>query len=210
MTTAISNSLGTCIVRRQGFRVNFAMCVCVPGAHFSFWRSNKLFSPDFWPKGVHFWRKSKIKSSCFWRCLLSCQVIFQQTEMRLSSKLCNNSEIHSRFWKWWSLVVCSQISFYVSKTRKDDKKSQTRFFFGKSRWICYLINICSMMSHFNQLQIERKTCVRTTKYERLLEMCVVQHVGNKSVYLSTNKSSSFCDSRKCKTCSHVLNIPFMV
>ena len=38
------------------------------------------------------------------------------------------------------------------------------------------------MSHFNQPNIERKNCVRTTKYRRLLEMCTVQHVETKSVF----------------------------
>ena len=38
------------------------------------------------------------------------------------------------------------------------------------------------MPQFNQPNIERKICVWTTKYERLLEMCIVQHVEMKSVF----------------------------
>ena len=38
------------------------------------------------------------------------------------------------------------------------------------------------MSHFSQPNIERKTCVWTTKYERVSEMCIVQHVERKSVF----------------------------
>ena len=38
------------------------------------------------------------------------------------------------------------------------------------------------MPHFNQPNIERKDCVRTTKYERLSEMCIVQQVEMKSVF----------------------------
>ena len=38
------------------------------------------------------------------------------------------------------------------------------------------------MSLFNQPNIERKNCVWTTKYKRLLEMCIVQHVEMKSVF----------------------------
>ena len=37
------------------------------------------------------------------------------------------------------------------------------------------------MSCFNQPNIERKDCVWTTKYKRLLEMRIVQHVEMKSV-----------------------------
>ena len=39
------------------------------------------------------------------------------------------------------------------------------------------------MPHFNQQKIERKNCVWKTKFERLLEMCVVQHVEMESVFI---------------------------
>ena len=38
------------------------------------------------------------------------------------------------------------------------------------------------MSHFNQPNIERKNYVWTTKYKRLSEMCIVQHVEMKNVF----------------------------
>ena len=38
------------------------------------------------------------------------------------------------------------------------------------------------MSHFNQPNKERKNCVWTTKYKRLLKMCTVQHVQTKSLF----------------------------
>ena len=39
------------------------------------------------------------------------------------------------------------------------------------------------MSHFNQPNIEIKNCVWTTKYKRLLEMCIVPHVEMRSVFI---------------------------
>ena len=39
-----------------------------------------------------------------------------------------NSEINLWLWKLWSLVVCSQSSFYVTKTRKNDKNRQNTLF----------------------------------------------------------------------------------
>ena len=39
------------------------------------------------------------------------------------------------------------------------------------------------MSNFNQPNKERKNCVGTTKSKRLLEMCIVQHVETKSVFI---------------------------
>ena len=65
------------------------------------------------------------------------------------------------------------------KTTKTDK---TRFFFAKKRCSWSSTNNCYLMSHFNQPNIERKNCVSTTKYKRLLEMCIVQHVEMKSVF----------------------------
>ena len=40
----------------------------------------------------------------------------------------NNSEICFWLWKVWSLVVCSQISFYVTRARKDDTNRQNTLF----------------------------------------------------------------------------------
>ena len=64
------------------------------------------------------------------------------------------------------------------KTTKTDK---TRFFFAK-RMNLVPIKQLLFESHFNQPNLERKVCVWTTKYRRLLEMCIVQHVEMKSVF----------------------------
>ena len=62
---------------------------------------------------------------------------------------------------------------------------------------------------------------QSTKY-RKKELCVYNKVqksigdaycptcrNEKCVYFSTNKTTSFYDCKKCKTCFHVLKIPFM-
>ena len=55
----------------------------------------------------------------------------------------------------------------------------------------------------------RKKGVRTSKYKRLLEMCICPTCRNeKCVYFSTQKASKFYVCKKCKACSHVLNTPF--
>ena len=64
------------------------------------------------------------------------------------------------------------------------------------------------MLHFNQSKIERKNCLWTTKFDRLMEMCIVQHVEMKSVLtFQTVKRLVSTIVKKCKTCCHVLNIP---
>ena len=198
MTKALFFSLGTCIVRRQSVRVNLActrnfsisqqkwlslsaLPVCAPGAQYSFWRSNKFLFLVVRPRGLHIWGESKINSRSYFRFLLSWQVVFQQREMQISWRLCNNADINLPLCKVWSPVVFSQSSFHVTRADTDEKNRQNTFFCQK-RWTCYPINNCSLMSQFNQTSIERKKCVWTTKYKRLLEMCIVQHAEIKSVF----------------------------
>ena len=64
------------------------------------------------------------------------------------------------------------------------------------------------MSHLNQPHIERKNCVWTTKYKRLLEMCLVQHVETKSVFTFQPMKRLVSTTKKCKARCHGLNIPF--
>ena len=159
-----------------------AMWFCVPGVKYSFWWSNKFLFLVAWSRCLHFWRETKISSRGFSRCLLSWQVLFQQRKMRISWWLLNNSEIHLCLWKVWSLVIRSQSSFYVTRARKDEKNRQNLFFLCQKRWTWYPLNNYYLMSHFNQPSIERKNCVRTTKHERLPEMCFTQHLEMKSVF----------------------------
>ena len=134
MTTALLFPLGTCIVQIQSVQVDFACTkrlfnlsaeaiinarnarLCVRCA-LLFLKIKQIPSSCRLAKGLHFWREPKISSRCYWRCLLSWQVLFQQRKMRFYWRLCNNSEIHLWLWKLWSLVVCSQSSFYVTRAR---------------------------------------------------------------------------------------------
>ena len=65
---------------------------------------------------------------------------------------------------------------------KTTKTEKTSFFFAKKRLTWYPTNKYYLMSHFNQTNKERKNCVCTTKYERQLEMCIVQHVEMESLF----------------------------
>ena len=102
--------------------------------------------------------------------------------MRTYWRLCNNSEIHLWLWKVWGLVVCSQSSFHITRTCKDDKNRKNTFFLCQKRWSWYPTNNYYLMSHFNQPNIGRRNSVWTTNNERLSEMCIVQHVEMKSEF----------------------------
>ena len=101
-----------------------------------------------------------------------------------------------------------KVLFTLPEHVKTTKTDKTRFFFAKKRWTCYTTNNCSIKSHFNQPNIDRKNCVWTTKYERLLEMCIVPHVETKSVFTFQRMKRLVSTTKKCKACCHVLNIPF--
>ena len=80
------------------------------------------------------------------------------------------------------LFVCSQSSFYVTRARKEDKnRPNTLFCFTK-------LNLLPDKKLFKNVHFEstknrkKELCVWTTKYKRLFEMCIVQHVEMKSVF----------------------------
>ena len=56
--------------------------------------------------------------------------------------------------------------------------------------------------------MERKNCVWTTKYDRLSEMCFVQHVETKNVFTFQPLKRLVSTTEKCKACCNVLNILF--
>ena len=107
----------------------------------------------------------------------------------------------------WSLVVCSQSSFHVTRARKDDKNRQNALFLW---W--------KGMNSLHDKQLFNKVPYQLTKY-RKKEFCVdnIKTTGEvfcptcrneKSVYISAYKTTSFYECKKCKACCHVLNIPF--
>ena len=77
-----------------------------------------------------------------------------------------------------------KVSFMLQEHVKTTKTEtdKTRFFVARKRWTWYKTINSYLMSHFIQPNIERKNCVWTTKYPRLLEMCIVQHEEMKSVF----------------------------
>ena len=144
MAIALIFSLGTCIVQIQSVRVNIACTkrffnlsaeaiinvrkapLCGRCAIF-FWKIKKFIFLVVWSRGLRFWKECKINSRCNWRCVMSWQVLFQQREMRIFWRLCKKSEIYLWLWKVWSLVVCSQRSFFITRARKEDKTEKNLF-----------------------------------------------------------------------------------
>ena len=75
-----------------------------------------------------------------------------------------------------------KVPFMLQEHVKTTKTDKTPFFSAIKRWTGLPTNNCYSMSHFNQPNIERKNCVWTIKYKRLLEMYIVQHVETENVF----------------------------
>ena len=107
----------------------------------------------------------------------------------------------------WSLVICSQSSFFVTRAAKDDK-GKTRFFFAKKvnslldKQLFFNVPFQSTKYKKTELYVDNKK--RETIRDVYCPTCRTEKCGN----ISTNKTSSFYDCKKYKACCHVLNIPF--
>ena len=65
------------------------------------------------------------------------------------------------------------------------------------------------MSHFNQPNRRKKElCVDNRVRESIGDVYCQTCRNAKCVYISTNKTTSFYDCKKCKACYNALNIPF--
>ena len=160
-----------------------------------------------WSRDLYFWRDSKINSRCYWRCVLSWQVLFQQREMRIDWRLFNKSAIHLWLWKLWRLVVCSQSSSNVTGAGKDGENKQNTLFLLKQ------------MNFVPNKQLLPNVPFQWTKYRKkdlFVDIKVQEAIGDvycptcrngKCVNISTNKTTSFYDCKKCKACCHVLKFP---
>ena len=101
--------------------------------------------------------------------------------MRISWRLCNNSEIHLWLWKVWSLVVCSQSSFYITKARKDDEIRQNTLFLRYEKINLVpskqlLPNVTFQSTNYRKKEL----CVDNKVQEALGD--VLQHAETKSVF----------------------------
>ena len=67
-----------------------------------------------------------------------------------------------------------------------------------------LLNVPFQSTKYRKKELCRDNKVRETIGDVYCPTCRIE----KCVYISTNKTTSFYDCKKCKTCCHVLNIPF--
>ena len=108
-----------------------AMRVCVPGAQY-FLKIKQILSSCRLAKGCKFLKgaQNQFKMLLEMSNVLA-SIVPTEREMQTYWRLCDNSESHLWLWKVWSLVICSQSSFYFTRARKDDKNRQNTLFLLK-------------------------------------------------------------------------------
>ena len=159
-----------------------AIGVSVPGAHHSFEdQTNSFFSSL--GQAVYIFEESR----------KSVQNVIG--DVYRSGKYCSNREKCESLGGYVttprSIYACGKcgawlfvhkVLFMLQEHVKTTEADKICFLFAGKICTRYQTNKYYLMSHFNQPNIERKNCVWTTKYEKLWEMCVVQHVDLKSVF----------------------------
>ena len=197
-------SLGS---RQTRLSMSATMRVCVPGAQYSFWRSNEFFFLSFGPSILHLWKESKMNSRFYGRFVLSWQVLFQQREMRISWWLCNNSEINYGCGKLGAWLFVQKVTLMLQEHVKTTITDKIRFVFDKKK---NLVPSKQMLFNFpfqstkygkNELCVDNK--VQQTIGDVYCPTCRIENC----VCISTNEMVNFHDYKKCRACCHVLNTP---
>ena len=100
-----------------------------------------------------------------------------------------------------------KVPFHVTRARKDDKNRQnTLFHLLKKKFPDkqFLLNVPFQSPKYRKKDL----CVDNKVREIIGDVYCPTCRNEKCVYLSTNKTTSFYDCKKCKACCHVLNNPF--
>ena len=92
------------------------------------------------------------------------------------------------------------------KTTKTDK---TRLLFVKKRSTWYPTKQVLIIVPFESIRNRKKDLYMDSKVQETIgDVYCPTCREEKCVYISTKKTTNFYDSKKCKNCCHVLNVPF--
>ena len=199
-TKALLLSLGTCIVQKQSVRVNSA---CTKGlfnlsaeairnvrnsrlrvrcAKFFLNIKHIPFSCRL-VKGFTFLKRLQNQFKMLLEmCIVLASIVPTEKCEVLDGYVTTPRSIQG-FGKCGAWLFVHKVPFLLQDHVKTTKTDKARFFFAKKRWSWNPTNNCYFLPNFIKPNIERKNCVWTTNYERLLEMCIVQHVEMKRVLI---------------------------
>ena len=103
-------------------------------------------------------------------------------------------------------LLLHKVPFTLQEHVKTTKTDRTRFSLLKKRAPNkqLLLNVPFQSTKYGKIEM----CVDKKVRETIGDVYCPTCRNEKCVYLSTNKTTSFYDCKKCKACCHVLNIPF--
>ena len=98
-----------------------------------------------------------------------------------------------------------KVPFTLQEHVKTTQTDKTRFFFAKKGVTRQLLNKVPIQSTKHR---KKELCVDNKVRETIGDVYCPTCRNEKCVYLSSNKTTSFYDCKKCKACCYVLNFPF--
>ena len=106
-------------------------------------------------------------------------------------------------------LIVHKNSFTLQEHVKTTKTEKLRFFYDKKFEILVPNKQLFIIVPFQSTKYRKKIlCEDSNVQETIGDAYCPTWRNEKYVYISTNKTSSFYDCKKCKACSHVLNTPF--
>ena len=159
-----------------------AMWVCMPGAQCSFRRTNNFLFLSVGEEVYVLEEKPKSIRDVIGDVYCPGKYCFNRDKCESIGGYVTTPRSIYGCGKCGAWLSVHKVPFTLQEHVKTTKTDRTRFFFVKKR--CYPTNNYCLMSHFNQPNLEekKKNCECTTKYQRILEMCIVRHVETKSVF----------------------------
>ena len=99
-----------------------------------------------------------------------------------------------------------KLPFTLQKHVKTSKTDKTRFFFAKKMLPDkhFLLIVPFQSTKYRKKEL----CVDNKVQETIGDVYCLACRNEKCVYISTNKTTSFYDCKKCKSCCQILNITF--
>ena len=174
----------TSLISRQKRLSMPAVRVSVSGAQYSFWRSNKFLFLVAWPRGLHFEENPKSVQDVIGDVYCPGKYCSNREKCESLGGYVRSPRSNYACGKCGAWLFVHKDPFMLQEHVKTTKTDKIRLsLLEKDDLGTQQTTITYCPISINQ-KIERKNCVRTTKYERLSEMCIVQHVEMKSSFIS--------------------------
>ena len=139
-----------------------AMHVSVTGAQYCFLMSNKFLHIGIWSRSLHFEESPKSIQDVIGDVYCPDMYSFDREKCDSLDGYVTTPRSIFACGKCGAWLFVHKVLLYVSRARKNDKNRINTLFLLKNDEL-FTTHICSLMSQFNQPNIERKNCLWSAK-----------------------------------------------